>query len=106
MIWGEYSLNLKLFMVKFKNVLIFFRNELNEKVVETLSNFVFELLVDDELQIARLLRKKLLFKLDKKRIDSLQEAKLKNEQTLIDSNQNLKQQSISHNSLTRYDQKL
>ena len=93
-------------MVKFKNVLIFFRNELNEKVVETLSNFVFELLVDDELQIARLLRKKLLFKLDKKRIDSLQEAKLKNEQTLIDSNQNLKQQSISHNSLTRYDQKL
>jgi hypothetical protein len=67
---------------------------------------VFELLVDDELQIARLLRKKLLFKLDKKRIDSLQEAKLKNEQTLIDSNQNLKQQSISHNSLTRYDLKL
>lgn len=93
-------------MVKFKNVLIFFRNELNEKVVETLSNFVFELLVDDELQIARLLRKKLLFKLDKKRIDSLQEAKLKNEQTLIDSNQNIKQQSISHNSLTRYDLKL
>ena len=75
-------------------------------MVETLSNFVFELLVDDELQIARLLRKKLLFKLDKKRIDSLQEAKLKNEQTLIDSNQNLKQQSISHNSLTRYDLKL
>jgi hypothetical protein len=82
------------------------RNELNEKVVETLSNFVFELLVDDELQIARLLRKKLLFRLDKKRIDNLQAATLKNEQKLIDSNQNLKQQSISHNSLTRFDIKM
>ncbi len=42
-------------------------NELNQKLVETLLSFIIELVIDDELQIARLLRKKLLFKIDKKR---------------------------------------
>ena len=43
------------------------RNEYNERIVETLTNFVFELLCDDELQLARLLRKKLLLKLERKK---------------------------------------
>ena len=42
-------------------------NELNEKIVETFADFVYELLLDDELQLARLLRKKLINKLDFKR---------------------------------------
>ena len=43
-------------------------NELNENIVEIFADFVYELLVDDELQLARLLRKKLIFKLDAKRV--------------------------------------
>ncbi len=43
-------------------------NELNEKIFETLADFVYELLLDDELQLARLLRKKLINKLDLKRL--------------------------------------
>lgn len=43
-------------------------NELNEKIVEKFADFVYELLLDDELQLARLLRKKLITKLDKKRL--------------------------------------
>ena len=36
--------------------------------MEIFADFVYELLVDDELQLARLLRKKLIFKLDAKRV--------------------------------------
>ena len=43
-----------------------FRGELDEAIVELLSNFVFELLIDDELEMARLLRKKLLSKQSEK----------------------------------------
>jgi len=50
-------------------------NELNEKIVETLADFVYELLVDDELQLARLLRKKLITKLDVKRLQEQQKEK-------------------------------
>ena len=45
----------------------FFRNELDETIIETFIDFVYELLTDNELQLARLLRKKLLFKLDLKK---------------------------------------
>jgi len=50
-------------------------NELNEKIVETLADFVYELLLDDELQLARLLRKKLITKLDVKRLQEQQKEK-------------------------------
>lgn len=40
-------------------------------MIEILNDFIFELLIDDELQMARLLRKKLLHKLEKRRIEKL-----------------------------------
>lgn len=39
---------------------------MDREVVEILSNFVFELIVDEELAMARLLRKKLLSKAEKR----------------------------------------
>lgn len=49
--------------------MFYFRNDVDPKLVKTLLGFIAELVIDDELQIARLLRKKLLNKLDSKRID-------------------------------------
>lgn len=46
-------------------------NEMNEKISELFAEFVYELLVDNELQLARLLRKKLLVKLELKRGEQL-----------------------------------
>ena len=51
----------------FLNLILKKRNELDDKIVEIISNFVFELLIGDELQMARLLRKKLLCKVDVKK---------------------------------------
>lgn len=45
---------------------------MNEKIVEIFADFVYELLLDDELQLARLLRKKLINKLDIKRLQELE----------------------------------
>jgi thymidylate kinase len=45
------------------------RGDLEKDVVEILSSFVFELIVDEELAMARLLRKKLLNKLERKTIE-------------------------------------
>ena len=65
-------------------------NELNEKIIETFADFVYELLIDNELQLARLLRKKLLFKLDTKRNDQLVKEKLTvSTQSIKKSNGNL-----------------
>ena len=65
-----------------------FSNEYNEKIVETLANFVFELLCDDELQLGRLLRKKLLVKLERKKQQEKErerELKLKLERSKLTS---------------------
>ncbi|RNA20609.1 rap guanine nucleotide exchange factor 1-like isoform X5 [Brachionus plicatilis] len=48
------------------------RTELDDtELIEILNNFIFELVIDDELQMARLLRKKLLHKLEKRRLEKL-----------------------------------
>ncbi|CAF0874957.1 unnamed protein product [Brachionus calyciflorus] len=50
------------------------RTELdNKELIDLLNNFIFELVIDDELQMARLLRKKLLNKLEKRRLEKLGE---------------------------------
>lgn len=69
-------------------------------MVDLLSNFIFELLIDDELQMARLLRKKLLFKLEKRGMDRLKN--YSNQLEGFNQNLNVKPQSIPYtNSLTK-----
>lgn len=52
--------------------ILFYRTELDDReLIEILNNFIFELVIDDELQMARLLRKKLLNKLEKRRMEKL-----------------------------------
>lgn len=47
----------------------------DKELYELLTNFIFELVIDDELQMARLLRKKLIYKLEKRRIDTQKKEK-------------------------------
>lgn len=63
---------------------------MDKEIVEILSNFVFELIVDEELAMARLMRKKLLNKLEKKSIDEKSKS-MKIFEDIIDSSNKLKQ---------------
>lgn len=59
---------------------------MNKEIAEILTNFVFELIVDEELAMARLLRKRLLNKLEKKPPDERNRTSLNMfEDILLDS---------------------
>lgn len=63
---------------------------MDKEIVEILSNFVFELIVDEELAMARLMRKKLLNKLEKKSVDE-KGKNIKIFEDILDSSNKLKQ---------------
>lgn len=66
-----------------------------------LSDFVFELIVDEELAMARLLRKKLLYKLERKSLEDKNKS-MKMFEDMLDSSNKIKQQNQTPSKILPY----